>query len=242
MAGRRPLLGGLALTGVATAAALAVYLHVRFGGRVSAVRQTVSDYVAAPGGAAVFAIMCLALAVGSLGLVAAAIGRAPGGPPYGPPFSLAVTLMLTAWCLGLTVAAFFPTDPMGARMSLDGETHRWSIVLAFVSLPAAGRLIARRPPPDGHGRAHRRIGALSAASFAALGVLMLTYAPVVFPELAGGPVIIGLSERLVLAVDLALLVSMTIPLLRRTRPARPTPTSHNYGEASSALYAENASP
>ena len=241
MTGRRPLLGGLALTGVATAAALAVYLHVRFGGRVSAVRQTVSDYVLAPGGAAAFALMCLGLAVGSLGLVAAALGRAQmdgaDGPAPGPPLGPAVPLLLAAWCLGLTVAALFPTDPMGSRMSLDGETHRWSIILAFVSLPAAGRLLSRRPAPAGHARAYRRIGALATSSFVMLGVLMLTYAPVVFPGLVTAPVIIGLSERFLLAVDLALLVTMALLLLRPPR----TPT-HNYGERFSALYAENRSP
>lgn len=210
MTGRRPILGGLALTGVALAVLLAVYLHVTQAGRVSPVGQTVSDYVLAPGGAGTFAMMCLALAVGSLGLVTAALTTRAAVPVR----RQGAALLLTAWSLGLTVAALFPTDPMGGRMSLDGETHRWAIVLAFVSLPSAGWLLART-----HDGARPAVGFWAKASFASLGVLMISYVPVVFPWLATGPVLIGLSERLLLGVDLALLVAMAWPLLRGV-PAR----------------------
>jgi hypothetical protein len=208
MAGRRPILGGLVLAGVCLAVLLAVYLHLSQGARVSMVGQTVSDYVLAPGGAGTFAAMCLALAVGSLGLVAAALA-----PRQGAALAVrdqVVVLLLTAWCLGLTVAALFPTDPMGGRMSLNGEAHRWAIVLAFVSLPSAGRLLARSRPGEA-----AAVGFWSKASFASLGVLMISYIPVVFPWLTRGPVLIGLSERLLLAVDLSLLVAMAWPLVRR---------------------------
>lgn len=205
MTERRPLLGGLVLSGVAVAALLAVYLHLRLSDTVSPVRQTVSDYVLAPEGAGAFALMCLALAVGSLGLVTAAVGRRP----YATARDHAIAVLLTFWCLGLVVAALFPTDPMSGPMSPAGEAHRWAIVLAFVSLPAAGRLLAAE---HGHGPG-AAIGALATGSFAALGVLLVTYIPVVFPGVSDGPVLIGLTERLLLAADLALLVAMARPLL-----------------------------
>lgn len=238
---RRPILGGLTLAGVAVAALLAVYLHVRMGGVVSPVRQTVSDYVFAPEGAGVFAAMCLALAVGSLGLVSAVITLRP----YPAARGHVIALLLTAWCLGLIVAALFPTDPMGAPMSPAGETHRWAIVFAFVSLPAAGRLLSG----TGEHTWTRHAGALrfwALAGFAALGLQMITYVPVVFPGVVDGPVLIGLSERLVLAVDLAMLVTLARPLLHaapvpirsdrnpvnlRGRPGFVTPDAYGRGTA-----------
>ena len=213
---RRPLLGGLAVTGVAVAALLAAYLHLRLAAAVSPIGQTISDYALAPGGAGVFAAMCLALAVGSFGLVSAVIGARR----YGTVRGQMIVLLLTAWCLGLTVAALFPTDPMSRPMSLAGETHRWAIVLAFVSLPAAAWLLSGAgahawTPYAGVLRFWARTG------FVSLTVLMITYAPVVFPGIVSGPVIIGLSERLVLFVHLALLVTLARPLLRpRTAPIR----------------------
>jgi len=245
---RRPLLGGLALTGVAVAALLGVYLHLRLSATVSPIRQTVSDYVLAPDGAATFAAMCLSLALGSLGLVSAVIGLRPypatspratrGGPgaaraPHlrGPAREGSaarghvIALLLSAWCLGLMVAALFPTDPMSGPMSPAGEAHRWAIVLAFVSLPAAGWLLS------GTG-AHAwtpYAGALrfwSRTAFASLGFLMITYVPVVFPGVMSGPVIIGLSERLVLFVHLALLVTLARPLVRPApAPIRSAPNT-----------------
>jgi len=205
---RRPVQGGLAIAGVAMAAFLAVYLHLRLGAVVSPVRQTVSDYVLVPAGKGAFAAMCLALAVGSLGLVSAVLTLRP----YGGARGNVVVLLLTAWSLGLTVAALFPTDPMGGPMSFAGETHRWAIVLAFVSLPAAARMLAR---PGAHAWAPYG-GTLrfwSLAGFAALGVLMISYVPVVFPGVAHGPVLIGLSERVVLFVHLTLVVTLARPLL-----------------------------
>lgn len=205
----KPLLGGLAIAGVALAALLAVYLHVRLAGVVSPIRQTVSDYALSPAGVGVFAAMCLALAVGSLGLVGAVITLRPYGAAVR---GHVIALLLTAWCLGLTVAALFPTDPMGGRMSLDGEAHRWAIVLAFVSLPAAAWLLA-----SAGGREYAGVLRFWArAGFVSLGVLMITYVPVV--GIAPGPVIIGLSERWVLFVNLALVVTLARPLLRRPAP------------------------
>lgn len=212
-AGPKPILGGLAIAGVAVAAVGAAYLHVRLTGVVSPVRQTVSDYALSPAGAGVFAAMCLALAVGSLGLVSAVITLRPYGPAAR---GYVIVLLLAAWCLGLTVAALFPTDPMGGRISLDGETHRWAIVLAFVSLPAVGWLISGArcwKPYAGTLRFWARTG------FVSLGVLMITYVPVVAPGIAHGPVTIGLSERWVLFVDLALVVTLARPLVRRPAPA-----------------------
>lgn len=210
---RRPLLGGLAIAGVALATVGAAYLHVRLAGVVSPIRQTVSDYALSPAGKGVFAAMCLALAVGSLGLVSAVIGLKPYG---GAVRGYVIVLLLTAWCLGLTVAALFPTDPMGGRMSLDGEAHRWAIVLAFVSLPAVAWLLSGTGarawrPYAGPLRFWSRTG------FVSLGILMITYAPVV--GITHAPIIIGLSERWVLFVHLTLLVTLSRPLIRRTVPA-----------------------
>lgn len=223
-AGPTPILGGLAIAGVAVATVGAAYLHVRLTGVVSPVRQTVSDYALSPAGAGVFAVMCLALAVGSLGLVSAVIGLEPYG---GTARGYVIVLLLTAWCLGLTVAGQFPTDPMGGRMSLDGETHRWAIVLAFVSLPAVGWLLAGAPtwaPHAGVLRFWARTG------FVSLGVLVLTYVPVVAPGIAHGPVIIGLSERWVLFVDLVLVVALARPLVRRPAPAPLRPGRNPAGQ------------
>lgn len=220
----KPLLGGLAIAGVALAALLAGYLHVRLAGVVSPIRQTVSDYALSPAGKAVFAAMCLVLAVGSLGLVSAVVTLRPYGTARR---GYVIVLLLTAWCLGLTVAALFPTDPMGGRMSLDGEAHRWAIVLAFVSLPAVAWLLAG-PGARGWGPYAGTLRFWARTGFVSLGVLMITYAPVV--GIARGPVIIGLSERWVLFVHLALLVTLARPLLRRTAPAPIRPGRNPAGQ------------
>lgn len=218
MHARSPLLGGVAVTSVGTAVVLGGYLHLVANGRVSPVHDTVSDYVHTIAGASAFVVMCLAVAIGSLALTVAVCTVRP--LLHDDRRRQLVAVLLGTWCLGLAVAAIFPTDPVGAGLSLDGELHRWAIVVAFTSLPCAAWSLSRPVgPPHAWSEHARSIRGLSAVSFAGIGVMLLSYAPVVFDALDGLPVVIGATERLLLAIDLVLLVVLARPLLSRV-PAR----------------------
>ncbi|GAA1406756.1 hypothetical protein GCM10009639_54920 [Kitasatospora putterlickiae] len=113
---------------------------------------------------------------------------------------------LAVWTAGILVAALFPADPPGhwSRPSLSELVHGNAAFLAFAALPTAaallrGTLVARRP---GLRTALNTLTAASATTTAALAVFLVDVmggGPSL--GLGGAPTLIGLAERLVLAVD-----------------------------------------
>ncbi len=162
------------LLGLGVAALALTYMHLMLSDRVNPVRQTVSDYVRSGAWAAwlnltVLGLACAVLAI--IGGLCAADSRR---------FRL-VSVLLGSSVVGLVGMALFPTGPVGSVSTPAGELHRWSVTLSFLSVPCAGRVLARQLG----GATRRRVARLSTLSVGFLAVLLVSYLPVVFPSPPG---------------------------------------------------------
>jgi len=190
----------------------ALVLHVTQAAVVDPVRQVVSDYALSPAGGG-FAVCVLALVAGT-GFLLAGLDRA------GLPVSRPVVVPSACWGAGLTLCAFFPTTPTGAPMTFSAEVHRFAGLVLFVSLPAAAgalaRSVARHP-------AHRglavRLRRHTRWAWAALALFLLSQLPVLLAPSRSfdGPLVQGLTERLVFVVYLVLLGEPALAVLRSGR-------------------------
>ena len=167
------------LLGVALSALLVVVGHVDPNSGLDPLTLTVSEIALSDRGGAVDVAM-VTLALASLALLRGA--RLTGVP----------AALVGVWSAGLLVAAIVPTDPPGVALGTGGQVHRYASLIAFVCLPVAGFALARRARD-------RRVWVLSVASAACL-LMMLGSATLAHRQL------IGLAERMVIAVEVALLV------------------------------------
>jgi hypothetical protein len=187
----RVAFGGLGVAGLALAG-----LHLRFGGVVDPARDTVSDYVSAPGGTALLAVAVLAAATGTAAL-AVALGRALPRP------APVVALLLLA-AAGLLGSAVFPTNALGSALTGSAVLHRYTAGVFFLAVPLAAQLVRRR---TGGG------GALLLTSLLLGALFLVSHVPLLFPgSPAAGPIDLldprGLAERALLVADLALLAGL----------------------------------
>lgn len=204
-----PLHGKVAVAGIAVAVAISVDLHLRLSGQVSPIWQTLSEYVygrfdATDSAAPLFNAMCLALALGSLALLAGIVkARRPR----------AVPALLGLWCTGLAVCAAFPVDPHGQARSFSGQVHNYAALLAFLALPAAAWILTRRTNAECPWEPRRTtIRRLAVASALVVGVLLGSF---LFQLASGDELTMGLFERILFTIDLMLLLTMVRPLLER---------------------------
>ncbi len=207
-----PVHGRLAVGGMAVAVAISIDLHLRLSSQVSPVWQTLSEYVygyLSPGSSAapLFSAMCLALALGSLALLGG-IARA-----HRTGYE-AVLVLLGVWCAGLFTVALVPVDPEGQARTLAGQLHNYAAITAFLALPAAAWVLTRpgraRCPWEPRRTTIRR---LAVASFAAVAIVLGGFVWTMLTGPANQEVTLGLFERLLFTVDLALLATMVRPLL-----------------------------
>jgi hypothetical protein len=200
------LLALVAAGGIGLAVVLTVIGHLNHDPGLNPFSLTISDYALSDRGGPVEVAM-LSLGLGSLALLAGMRGlRAPvPGAAAG---------LLAVWGVGLICSAIVPTDPIGMPLSPTGQFHRYASVAAFVALPAAAVLLSRRLATDTrwHGlSAYLRW--LAAAS--GVGLLALMY--VAFP---GDRVMIGLVERVLVGVEVALVGVLAVRLARLARLTR----------------------
>ena len=188
----------------------ALVLHVALGAQVDPVRQVISDYGLY--GAAGFAACVLTLAAGT-GCLLAGMARA------GLPVTRPVVALVCCWCAGLALCAFFPTTPTGAPWTFSAEVHRFAGLMLFVSLPAAAGLVAARAAnhPSHRGLAER-MRRHTRGAWAALAAFLLSHVPVFLTSPpVDGPLVHGLTERLVFVVYLVLLGELALAVLRSER-------------------------
>ncbi|WP_233573677.1 DUF998 domain-containing protein [Amycolatopsis panacis] len=210
-----PVHGRLALVGIGVAVVIAADLHLRLSTQVSPVWQTLSEYVYGRLGdrsaAPLFGTMCLALALGSLALLAGLV-RARRSP--------AVVVLLGVWCAGLTVCATVPVDPDGQARTFDGQLHNVAALTAFLALPTAALLLTRRGQLTCPWEQRRTaIRCLALGSFASVAVVLGGFVLTLLTDPTQQEVTLGLFERLLFTVDLALLLTMVRPLLAVSRKA-----------------------
>jgi hypothetical protein len=220
----------IAVAGQAVAVVLMVYVHVAFGAEISAVSRVVSDYALLERSAGPYAGSLLALAIGVAALTAGLLGQRLGRT--GPAL-----LGLSSCAMVLAVA--FPTDPIdltgggSGESTLSGQIHRYATAIAFVGLPGAGWALARRPAAVAGTPAATRsapaadtgiaaVGWITVGCWVSLGAFLVSHIPVSFPGtpiagLFGDHVFYGLTERIVLLFEGALLVALSTWLVRRSR-------------------------
>lgn len=208
-----PLHGRLAIGGIGVAVAISIDLHLRLSSQVSPIWQTLSEYVyghfGARSAAPLFSAMCFALALGSAALLAGIAKARRDGT---------VVALLGTWCAGLLVCAFVPVDPDGQARSLAGQVHNVAALTAFLALPAAAWVLTRpgraRCPWEPRRTTIRR---LAVASLVSVGIVLAGFVGTLILGPANQEVTLGLFERLVFSVDLALLLTMVRPLLAASR-------------------------
>lgn len=210
-----PLHGRLALGGIGLAVAISIDLHLRLSGQVSPVWQTLSEYVYGKLGSAsaapLFSVMCLALSLGSVALLAGiAKAHRPG--------TTAVCVLVGVWSAGLLVCGLVPVDPDGQARSTAGQVHNLAALTAFVALPAAALVLTKRGRERCPWEPRRTtIRRLATASFASIGVVLAGFVVTLIVGPAQQDVTLGLFERLLFSIDVALLLTMVRPLLAVSR-------------------------
>ncbi|MFH9431417.1 DUF998 domain-containing protein [Streptomyces sp. NPDC017615] len=143
------------------------------------------------------------------------LGRGPGGRPtwrvFRAPSIETGMALLAVWGLGLVVAAVVPTDALTTHLSGSAYVHRYASVAAFVALPSAALLLARRLGP-GERRA-RSIRVLGWAAPAGAAVMACS-------ANLGDRELIGLVERVLLGCEVTLLGVLAL-YAREPRAAGP---------------------
>jgi len=212
--------GLLALGGIALAAVLAVVGHVEVNDNLNPWSLTVSDFaVSDRGGVIDTAMAVLAAATAVLvpalwrtGAAAASRGahRSRDARTAGGRQRMAAVL-LVAWTAGLLAAAVIPTNEPGLPMDTAAYLHRYASVVAFVAVPIAGWLLAGQLG----GRVGGWLRALTLTSLLLAGAMIWSAYP-------GDRVLIGLTERLLILTEVALLALVAATFIRR-RSMRVTP-------------------
>ncbi|WP_246446977.1 DUF998 domain-containing protein [Micromonospora polyrhachis] len=202
------MLALITIGGVALATILTVVAHLEPDPGMDPWSLTISDYAVSNRGGpmdiAMFVLGAASLAL-PLGLRAARV-RAGVLPMF----------LLVVWGVGLSASAIVPTDPIGVPMTMDGYIHRYVSVTAFVCLPIAALLLARRLASDSRWQANlQSVRMLALASV--LGLAGLYYSA--FP---GERVLMGLVERVLVAVEVALLAVIAVRLYRAAGPVEPS--------------------
>jgi uncharacterized protein DUF998 len=110
--------------------------------------------------------------------------------------------LLGVWGLGVLLGAAFRADPPGhwnEPPSVAGMVHGNAAIAAFLALPIAAITLAKSLPPDSGGGSRRSVlRRLAIATALSLALFVLSLAPVFLRP--GPPVLLGLSERVLLAV------------------------------------------
>ncbi|WBB65027.1 DUF998 domain-containing protein [Micromonospora sp. WMMD812] len=199
--------GLLALGGIALAALLTMIGHVEVNENLSPWSLTVSDFaVSDRGGVIDVAMVVLALATAVLlrGL------RRTGlpGPAVGIGGRLA-DLLLGTWVAGLMLAAVVPTNEPGTPMTTAAYVHRYASVVAFLALPVAGWLLARR---GDLARVARGLRGLALSSLVLAAVMVWSAYP-------GDRMLIGLIERVLILTEVALIAVVAGTVAWSRRPA-----------------------
>jgi hypothetical protein len=198
---RRIVLAGLTVFLAATAA-----LH-GLQPSLSPRDEAVSYYVHGAGGGLLTAGL-LALGLASVALVGALRDTVEG------PGARLGRGLLGIWSVGVVLGAIFPADPPGrwtGPPSLAGIIHGNAALAAFVALPVGALCLARSFRRDPRwAPSARLLRALAVACAVSLPLFFASLVPVFVRP--GPPVLLGLSERVLLALYVAWLASVALAL------------------------------
>jgi hypothetical protein len=131
--------------------------------------------------------------------------------------------LLGAWSAGVIAGGLFAADPPGnwdRPPSLSGTIHGLAAMVAFAALPAATVFLTRSFRQDA--RWHRlqwTLNLLSVAVVLSYVSFMASLAPVFIRP--GPPILLGLTERILIVACLAWLSAVAIGLWRALDAASP---------------------
>ncbi|WP_436759083.1 DUF998 domain-containing protein [Streptosporangium sp. V21-05] len=186
------ILGGYAAIGAGAVAMLG--LHVVTG--LDPVHTVISEYAfEAAGWMLPLSLTLFSVAATIIGAMLARRGE-----------DRAVALLVGTWGLCMLLIGAFPTDEPGVPLSMSGGIHRYAAFVAFLAMPIAGLLLARRYAASPYARPVRLL------SLAALGVLVLVVLPYVVRmfgvDLTNDDIPAGVVQRLVVGFEVAVLAML----------------------------------
>jgi hypothetical membrane protein len=205
--------GYVAIVGVATFVLAVLALHV-LQPSLNPRDEAVSYYVHGPFGWLLTAGL-IALGIGSLGLVIGLLCTV-GGRWAGAGRGL-----VGVWGVGVLLAGVFRTDPPGhwsEPPSLSGIVHGNAAIVAILALPLGALCLAMSFRQDGRWRSKgNRFLGLAVATGISLVLFMASLVPVFVRP--GPPILLGLSERVLLAIYAVWLVAVGLGVVKRTETA-----------------------
>ncbi|WP_169808715.1 DUF998 domain-containing protein [Microtetraspora niveoalba] len=109
-------------------------------------------------------------------------------------------MLVGGWAGCMLLVAGFPTDRPGLSLSMSGEIHRYAAFVAFVCMPLAGLLVARRTGSR----------AVRVLSLIAIGSLLLVLVPYGMGMVGLDPHIVpgGLTQRMTVVAQVGALLAM----------------------------------
>lgn len=166
------------------------------------VYSVISEYAYAPGGWLLPASLTM-FAVGAV-LLSAAMARVGE--------DRRIVMLVALWGVCMFLVGAFPTDRPGMPLSMSGGIHRYAAFVAFLVVPPAGLLLARRL-----GRCGRAtlLKALSVVAGAALIAVVVPY----ILRMGGIPVAdedvpAGATQRIVVVTELGMLAILGLAAVR----------------------------
>ncbi|MFF5209006.1 DUF998 domain-containing protein [Streptosporangium sp. NPDC000396] len=208
--GSRMILGGYAAIGAGAVAMLG--LHVATG--LDPVHTVISEYAFQPDGW-LLPVSLTFFAVGATTFGTALVRRGEDRE---------AALLVGVWGLCMLLIGVFPTDEPGVPLSMSGGIHRYAAFVAFLTMPVAGLMLARRNAASPYARPVRLL------SLASLGVMVLVVLPYVVRmfgiDLSNDDIPAGVTQRLVVVFEVAVLTMVGLMLAaRRDRDRRPLPAA-----------------
>ncbi|MFB9903007.1 DUF998 domain-containing protein [Allokutzneria oryzae] len=214
---RAPRMGiTVAWVGVGVSGVLMAVLHSQ--PFPSPYSQTISTYGVGPS-SQLYMWALVALGVGSLAFLA---GMVRWEAPYSP---LAWTCV-GIWSGGLLMAGVLPMDTTSTERTPFGMLHNFAAVAAFLGLPVAGIALGKRyrghPEFGGYARLSTRLGVFGFVMLAAFGVSFFGMMEPALIDWFPGPNPVGITERLLVLGEVALLVVIMKWSSEITRAVRAT--------------------
>jgi Protein of unknown function (DUF998) len=207
------LLAVLALLALGRSTVIMVYLGVTYFREVNPISVPLSYYAFVEGGEQLFFSAAVALAVGTLAVLA---GMARSGVRMaGRP-----TVLLAVWAICLVLAAVFPADDSPRILTFGGWVHQFAgagilALLSFAGLAAAARL-AEKPE---WAPVVSTVRTLSIAAAVLAAAYLASRLDDVVPGIFGPVDVGGILQRMVLAFHVAVVAALAVQLVRVSWPA-----------------------
>ncbi|MEV6867665.1 DUF998 domain-containing protein [Streptosporangium subroseum] len=205
ISGSRMILGGYAAIGAGAVTMLG--LHVVTG--LDPVHTVISEYAfEADGWLLPVSLTLFAVAATVIAVLLARRGE-----------DRRAALLVGLWGLCMLLIGAFPTDEPGVPLSMSGGIHRYAAFVAFLTMPVAGLLLARRRAA---GPCARWVRLLSLASLGVLVTVVVPYVVRMFGiDLTNEEIPAGVTQRLLVSFEVTVLAMLAVmERVRLTPPGR----------------------